>query len=124
MQAVLQNGLELLKCAPIEVLPAEIRNETIDERDAISSSQVPQTTRAVTMGDAAREAMASVSDAIQRGVLGPANCDWARSWPKHRIRNTAAHGAATGNGWLAAKLVGGHRAVCAFRSVPRDDGDN
>ena len=48
----------------------------------------------------------------------------SRLGPAHRIRNTAAHGAATGNGWLAAKLVGGHRAVCAFRSVPRDDGDN
>jgi replicative DNA helicase len=67
MQAVLQNGLELIKCAPIEVLPEEIRNETIDQLDAISSSQIPQTTRAITMGDAAREAMTNLSDAIQRG---------------------------------------------------------
>ena len=35
MQAVLESGLELIKCAPIEVLPAEIRNETIERLDAI-----------------------------------------------------------------------------------------
>jgi replicative DNA helicase len=66
-QAVLQNGLELIKCAPIEVPPEEIRNETIDQLDAISSSQIPQTTRPITMGDAAREAMTGLADAIQRG---------------------------------------------------------
>ena len=66
MQAVLESGLELIKCAPIEVLPAEIRNETIERLDAISSNQIPQTTRAVTIGDAAREAMTNLSDTIQR----------------------------------------------------------
>jgi replicative DNA helicase len=67
IHAVLQRGLELIKCAPIEVLSAEIRNETIDQLEEISRSDVPQTTRAVSMGDAAREAMAKLSDAIQRG---------------------------------------------------------
>jgi replicative DNA helicase len=66
MQAVLQSGLELIKFAPIQVLPAEIRNETIEQLDAISSNQIPQTIRAVTIGDAAREAMTNLSDAIQR----------------------------------------------------------
>jgi replicative DNA helicase len=63
---VLESGLELIRCAPVEVLPAEIRNETIEQLDAISSNQIPQTTRAVTIGDAAREAMTNLSDAIQR----------------------------------------------------------
>jgi replicative DNA helicase len=67
MQAVLQSGLDLIKCAPIDVLPAEIRNETIDQLDAISSGEIPHPTRALTIGDAAREAMANLSDAVQRG---------------------------------------------------------
>jgi replicative DNA helicase len=66
MQHVLESGLELIKCAPIEVLPAEIRNETIEQLDAISSNQIPQATRALTIGEAAREAMTNLSDAIQR----------------------------------------------------------
>jgi replicative DNA helicase len=66
MQGILESGLELIKCAPVEVLPAEIRNETIEQLDAISSNQIPQTTRAVTIGDAAREAISNLSDAMQR----------------------------------------------------------
>ena len=66
MQAVLESGLEWIRCAPVEVLPAEIRNETIERLDAISSNQIPQTTRALTIGDAAREAMTNLSDTIQR----------------------------------------------------------
>ena len=66
MQAVLESGLESIRCAPVEVLPAEIRNETIEQLDAISSNQIPQTTRALKIGEAAREAMTNLSDAIQR----------------------------------------------------------
>jgi replicative DNA helicase len=66
MQSVLHGGLELIKCAPVESLPAEISNQIIEDLDAISSNQIPHSARAVTIANAGREAMAGLSAAIKR----------------------------------------------------------
>ena len=67
IRAVLETGLELVRAAPIEILAEQISAETIEQLDAIASSQIPASVRALTLGDACREALGSLSDAIQRG---------------------------------------------------------
>jgi replicative DNA helicase len=68
MIAVLRESWDLAGGAPIDAPAEEIARATIERIDEIVAGQIPQTLRAVTAGEAAREAMAQLSDAMQGGA--------------------------------------------------------
>lgn len=68
MIVVAENCTAALKAAPVEVSPAEIVADTIERFDEITTGHIPHTLRAVSMGDAGREAMERLSAAIQGGA--------------------------------------------------------
>ena len=47
IKTVLETGLELVRAAPIEILAEQISAETIEQLDAIASSQIPASVRAL-----------------------------------------------------------------------------
>lgn len=67
IKAVLESGLDLVRAAPIDIPPAQISIETVEQLDAIAVRQIPQTVRPLTLGEACREALGNLSDAMQRG---------------------------------------------------------
>jgi replicative DNA helicase len=63
-----EDCIALLKAAPPDIAPAEIVADTIERFDEVTTGHVPHTLRAVSIGDAAREAMERLSAAIQGGA--------------------------------------------------------
>jgi replicative DNA helicase len=68
MIAVMRESLDLAMSAPVEAPAEEIIRATIEPLDEIVAGQIPQSLRAVTAGEAAREAMAQLSEAMQAGA--------------------------------------------------------
>jgi replicative DNA helicase len=66
-----QDATQLAYAAPVGERSEEIITSTIERLDAIISGQVPQTLRAVRIGDAARQALDNLSMAIQNGGAAP-----------------------------------------------------
>jgi replicative DNA helicase len=65
--AEVEDCAAVLKAAPVEVSPAEIVAHTIERFDEIATGHIPHTLRAVSIGDAGREALECLSAAMQGG---------------------------------------------------------
>ncbi len=64
MIEVLVEGSDMLRAAPVDMAPDAIATRTIECIDKIISGRIPHQLRAVSVGDAAREAMAQLSEAM------------------------------------------------------------
>jgi replicative DNA helicase len=71
MVAVAEDCAAVLKAAPVEMSPTEIAADTIERFDEITTGHVPHILRAVSIGDAGREAMEHLSTAMQGGAQAP-----------------------------------------------------
>src|SRR6202048_1621980 len=64
---IAEDCIAILKVAPVDTVPAEIVANTIDRFDEITTGQVPQIVRAVSIGEAGRAALDQLSVAMQGG---------------------------------------------------------
>ena len=64
---IAEDCIAILKAAPVDTVPAEIVANTIDRFDEITTGQVPQIVRAVSIGEAGRAALDQLSVAMQGG---------------------------------------------------------
>jgi replicative DNA helicase len=71
MVAVAEDCAAVLKAAPVEMSPTEIAADTIERFEEITTGHVPHILRAVSIGDAGREAMEHLSTAMQGGAQAP-----------------------------------------------------
>jgi replicative DNA helicase len=75
MILVAEAGIAALKATAADVSPEQIAADMTDSLDEISTGDVPQTVRAVSIGDAGREELNRLS-AVMQGGRGPIGITW------------------------------------------------